>query len=108
MCSQRRSRSPRRRRSPARVAYTPLNTLHNFIQKMDVDPETASEFMNISQMQQYMISRQGPLDGSRPADNLRSRMKYLRDFLVCPTRVGVLLQGEFEVSREVFRRWERL
>ena len=74
---------------------------------MDVDPETASEFMNISQMQQYMISRQGPLDGSRPADNLRSRMRNLRDFLECPGSVGRILQGEFGVLREEFRRWEK-
>ena len=107
MRSQRRSRSPRRHRSPDRVALTPMNTLHNFIQQMDVDPETVSEFHHISKMEQYIIARQGQLEGSRPAHDLRFRMKTLRDFLECPSRVGRVLQGEFGVFREEFRRWEK-
>ena len=84
-----------------------MNTLHNFIRQMVVDPETVTEFMNINQMEQYMIARQGLLDGSRPTDILRSRMQTLRDYLVCPSSVGRVLQGEFMVSREEFRRWKR-
>ena len=107
MRSQRRSRSPRRHRSPHSVPLTPMNTLHNFIQHMHVDPETVSEFHHISKMEQYIIARQGLLEGSRPADNLRSRMRNLRDFLECPGSVGRILQGEFGVLREEFRRWEK-
>ena len=83
-----------------------MNTIHNFIKQMEVDLPTAADFMSMRSLDQYMIARQGPLEGSHRTENLRSRANTLRAYQDRHSSVGSVHRRELGASYAEFRKWQ--
>ena len=88
------------------VAFTPMNTIHNFIKQMEVDVSTASDFTSMGKREQYVVARQGPLEGCHQTENLCTRLYLLRAYQDRHSSVGPILRGELDASFAEFRKWQ--
>ena len=83
-----------------------MNTIHDFIKQMEVDPPTAADFMSMRPLDQYMVARQGSLEGPQPSQTLRTRARNLRAYQDQHNSVSVALQDELGASYKEYRRWQ--
>ena len=81
--------------------------IHHFVQKLDVALPSASDFMEMDKLEQFMISRQGCLEGSDSTARLRARVANLSLYQRHPLRVTRFLQEDLRASEAEFRKWQR-
>ena len=81
--------------------------IHHFVKKLDVALPSASDFMEMDKLEQFMISRQGRLEGSDSTERLRARVTNLSGYQHHPSRVTRVLQEDLRASEAEFRKWQR-